>query len=217
VTATVVLDVWSDVLCPWCYVAATRLDRLRDELAGELELQWHTFLLQPQPRAKPLDSFRRYTERWFAPNGPATAAPDVEFRRWHDETPPSHSVPSAIAVEGAKRFREPLATQYHLALMRAYFVDHRDVSSRDVVVAVAEEVGIDGSAFTRVLRADGAALHERVVADHHAALDEGITAVPAVLIPAPNGRFPIPGAQELETYRRTFARLAARAREAPPG
>jgi predicted DsbA family dithiol-disulfide isomerase len=215
VTASVAFDVWSDVLCPWCYVAAVRLDRLRAELDGALELRWHSFLLQPQPRPKPLDSFRRYTERWFAPNGPAAAAPDVEFRPWRDEMPPSHSVPPAIAVEGAKHFGEPRATRYHLALMRAYFVDHRDVAARDVVIAVAQDVGIDPAELIDVLRADGTALHDRVVADHHAALDEGITAVPAVVIPAPNGRFPIPGAQELETYRRTFARVAARARETP--
>ncbi len=213
-TATVAFDVWSDVLCPWCYVAAVRLERLHDELGDELVLRWHSFLLQPQPRAKPIDSFRRYTERWFAPSGPATAAPDVEFRPWHDETPPTHSVPPAIAVEAAKRFGEPLATRYHLALMRGYFVDHRDVSAREVVLDVAREVGIDPDALAAALRDDGAALHDRVLADHHAALDEGITAVPTVVVPAPNGRFPIPGAQELESYRRMAARIAARARAA---
>src|SRR5581483_9261448 len=115
--------------------------------AAELELRWRSYLLQPQPRPKPLDSFRRYTERWFGPNGPASAAPDVEFRPWNDEQPPSHSVPPAIAVEAAKAFGEPIATRYHLAMMRAYFVEHRDVSTREVVLAVASDVGIDVDAF----------------------------------------------------------------------
>ena len=45
----VVLDVWSDYLCPWCNVAATRLRGLEEEFGLALELRWRAFLLRPAP------------------------------------------------------------------------------------------------------------------------------------------------------------------------
>src|SRR4051812_29868824 len=119
---TVRLDVWSDVLCPWCYVALRRLDELQRELGDTIELVTHAYLLQPQPRPKPLDQFRRYTERWVAPNGPGGLDREAAFVVWGDETPPSHSLPPAVALEGATRlFGTAARYRYELALMHAYF------------------------------------------------------------------------------------------------
>jgi predicted DsbA family dithiol-disulfide isomerase len=209
VTGDVTLDVWSDVLCPWCYVAAVRLVRLNDEPGAHMRLRWHSYLLQPQPRAKPLESFRRYTDRWFAPSGPASFAPDVEFRRWNDETPPSHSVPPAMAVHATAAFGDAAQTAFRLALLRAYFVDHRDVAARDVVLDVAAAVGIGAGALGERLRARGRELHDAVFADHDAGTDRyGITAVPTVVV---NEALPVRGAQPVETYRRILARATERA------
>ena len=69
-TAPVRFTVWSDHLCPWCYVAELRLDRLAAEVGDQLVIEWRTFLLQPDPRPKPLEKFRAYTRSWFAPDGP---------------------------------------------------------------------------------------------------------------------------------------------------
>ena len=45
----VAFDVWSDYLCPWCNVAATRLHQLEDEFGADVELRWRSFLLRPEP------------------------------------------------------------------------------------------------------------------------------------------------------------------------
>ena len=45
----VVLNVWSDYLCPWCNVAAVRLHGLEAEFGDSLELRWKSYLLRPQP------------------------------------------------------------------------------------------------------------------------------------------------------------------------
>ncbi|MGH7291850.1 MAG: DsbA family oxidoreductase, partial [Myxococcota bacterium] len=61
----VVLDVWSDYLCPWCKVAAVRLHALEGEFGDALVLRWNSFLLRPQPEPnRDLEKFRRYTESW---------------------------------------------------------------------------------------------------------------------------------------------------------
>lgn len=206
---TVRLEVWSDVLCPWCYVALRRLDALHDELGDTIEIVTHAYLLQPQPRPKPLEKFRRYTERWVAPNGPGGLDPDAGFVVWADETPPTHSLPPAVALEAATRAFGPAARHaYELALMRAYFVDHRDVSALDVVLDVAAGVDLDETTVRSAIERDGAQLAEAVFADHRAAVDRDITAVPSVLLPS---GFVLPGAQDLDTYRRLVERVVARA------
>jgi predicted DsbA family dithiol-disulfide isomerase len=205
-TAPVRLTVWSDFLCPWCYVGALRIDALHREYGERLSVEWRSFLLQPEPMPKPLDRFRNYTKRWLRPGGPASAAPEAEFRVWLDEQPPSHSLPPAIAGKAALSFGEDCFDRFHLALMHAYFAEHRDVSSRDVVVAVAAEIGIDETAFSDRLRSRGAEFHRAVVDDYADALDRGIAAVPTVLI---DGAVPIRGAQDLDVYRQAIERFSA--------
>ncbi len=206
-TSPVRLDVWSDVLCPWCYVADVRIDALADELGDAVVVTWHTYLLQPEPRVKALDSFRRYTQRWFVPGGPAELEPAAEFRAWGDERPPTHSVPAAIAVQAVSRLDGAATPRVHRALMHAYFVEHRDVSDRDVILDVCAACGIDRTALQGLLRAHGAELREAVLAEHDAALEHGITAVPSVLV---NDALVIPGAQDVATYRRIVERVLAR-------
>lgn len=206
--ATVRWAIWSDVLCPWCYVGVVRLDELVAEAGGALALEWHSYLLQPEPQPKPLDRFRRYAERWFAPGGPAALEPAAEFRHWGDEAPPSHSMPSALAVHAAATFGAGPGAAMHRALMVAYFRDHRDVSARDTVVDTAVALGIDRDQFTQVLREWADALRAEILVDQRAAYDLGITGVPAVVVAS---GFVIPGAQDRDTYRRMLDRALARA------
>ena len=62
------LTVYSDYLCPWCYNAAHRLERLEEEMEGHLELAWRAYLLRPRPEpGRDLHEFVRYTQSWLRP------------------------------------------------------------------------------------------------------------------------------------------------------
>ena len=79
---------WSDYLCPWCWNASRRLERLADEYEGQIEIVWKAYLLRPvERRGRDVEKFRRYTEGWSGPG----ADPDAgEFNAWSsDESPPS--------------------------------------------------------------------------------------------------------------------------------
>ena len=111
---------------------------------------WKSFLLRPYPSDKPLEKFRRYTESWKVP----ASQPDAgEFRVWStDEAPPSHSVPPNVAVKAA-------ATQgrfdlYHLALMRAYFFENRNVTDTATLLDVAAACDLDLVRFEADLEHD---------------------------------------------------------------
>jgi predicted DsbA family dithiol-disulfide isomerase len=195
--------VWSDVLCPWCQNAAVVLERVREDLGDEIDLDlvWKSYLLRPRPEPKPMDRFRRYTETWLRPAG----APDAgEFRVWAtDDAPPSHSVPPAVAVKASAR--QGAFARYHRALMHAYFARNLDVTSRSRILEVAAECGLDLESFARDL--DDPSLAEQILADHHEAVELGISGVPCVVVA---GGFQMPGAQERAVYVNIVRRLLAR-------
>lgn len=204
--APVRFTVWSDFLCPWCYVAAVRLDSVRREMGGLLALEWRAFLLRPEPRERPLEHFRRYTESW---RRPAEAEPAAAFRVWTgDDPPPSHSRPPAVAGKVAANFGADAFDRFHLALMRAYFAGNRTISERDVILDVAGSVGLDTEVFARLLDERGAELDAAVVADHRDALARGIAAVPTVVVHHGDDEYVLSGALRADQYSRVVARLA---------
>jgi len=201
VSRPVRFTVWSDFLCPWCYVVALRLDAVRRESGDALEIEWRSFLLRPEPEPRPLDRFRRYTESW---SRSAEAEPAAGFHVWHDDTPPpSHSRPPAVAGKVALSFGPDAFDRFHLALMRAYFAHNRTISDRDVVLDVAETVGLDPRAFAMRLETDGERLEADVVAEHRAALARGIAAVPTVVI---DDEHVLTGAMRADQYSKVVSR-----------
>ncbi len=191
---TVRFTVWSDYLCPWCYNGAVRLEKLREEFAGRVELEWRAFLLRPADRGRrDPERFRAYTQSWLRP----AAEPDAgTFRVWQGSAPPpSHSVPphrvakAAAAVGGFDAL--------HPRLLRAYFAENRDVSDEAVLLEVWREAGLPDEAFEQAW--DDAVLSQ-VLGEHDAALEAGVTGVPSMRLEGND--VVIVGAQPLEILRR---------------
>jgi len=196
----VALDVWSDYLCPWCNVAATRLQRIEDEFGAEVELRWRSFLLRPEPEpGRDLAKFRRYTELW---QRAAEEEPEAEFRAWaSDEGPPSHSVPAHLVAKAAATFGPDAFQRMHRALLHAYFVESRDISSARTLAALWNEVELPPAELARAADPE---LLRRVTDEHNEAVELGVGGVPAVRMVGND--VAISGAQPLEVYRRWVRR-----------
>jgi predicted DsbA family dithiol-disulfide isomerase len=198
------LRVWSDYLCPWCYNASVRLARLEEELGSALEIEWRAYLLRPTPRAagdpdEELRRFVRYTQSWLRP---ASEPDGGRFRVWETtEGPPSHSVPAHVAAKAAQALGRDAFRRLHARLLEAYFAENRDVSRRDVLRALWDEVGLPPAAFERV---SDPALERIVRAEHEEAVALGVTGVPAAQLPGMDDA--LVGALPLETYRRWLRR-----------
>jgi predicted DsbA family dithiol-disulfide isomerase len=200
------LVAYSDYLCPWCYNASVRLERLEAE-EPDVEVEWRSFLLRPRPSGRrDLEVFRAYTQSWQRP----AAEPDApRFQAWQgDAGPPSHSVPAhlvakAAAEQGGEAFR-----RMHARLLRAYFEESRDISDADTLRALWGELGLPADGFAR--REDPGLL-ERVLSEHEEALRFGATGVPALR--AAESDAVVTGALPLATYRRFAERLRERAEQ----
>jgi len=196
------LIVWSDYLCPWCYNGSIRMRALRERFPDRIEIEYRSFLLRPQPGARDLEKFRRYTQSWSRPAGDAPAG---EFRVWQgDAGPPSHSVPPHLVAKAAAALGAEAFEAVHWRLLHAYFAESRDVTDDETLRAIWKDAGLPDAEFAR---RDDPALLERVMDEHKTALDADITGVPTVMIEGQD--VPLTGALPLETYEKWITRMLA--------
>jgi predicted DsbA family dithiol-disulfide isomerase len=186
---------------------------LESEYAGRIALDYRAFLLRPEPRteqadpgrrAEALERFRRYTVSWERVAADADAG---EFRVWEgDEGPPSHSIPAHLVSKAAARLGPEAFRSMHERLLRAYFVESRDISDLETLRSLWRELGL---AEAGVDAHSDPAIRRQVLAEHTEAVELGATGVPAVRL-AGNDAV-IVGAQPSELYRRWIERALQRA------
>jgi predicted DsbA family dithiol-disulfide isomerase len=195
---------WSDYLCPWCWNASRRLEKLAEEYQGQIEIEWRSYLLRPtaQPN-RDVDKFRRYTEKWQVPG----ADPDAgNFRVWDStESVPSHSVPAHLVAKAAARVSDDAFQRMHARLMPAYFSENRDISSFVVLRELWDELGLPGADFDI---AHNDEINASVFRDHEEARELGATGVPAIR--RIDNDAVIVGAHPEELYRRWIERSLER-------
>jgi len=203
------LVAYSDYLCPWCYNASVRLERLAAEDPG-VEVEWRSYLLRPRPSApRDLERFRAYTESWQRPAAEEDAG---RFRTWQgDEGPPSHSLPPHGVAKAAAQVGPDAFRRMHARLLRAYFEENRDISADATLRALWDELGLPAEGFAR--RSDPELLR-RVLEEHDEALRFGASGVPSVR--AADSDAVITGALPLAMYRRFVERLRERAQTGGP-
>lgn len=206
---TVHVEVWSDYVCPFCYLELPALVRLQDEVPG-VAVAWRAFELRPDP-APTLDPDGEYLHRvWNASVYPMARERGMELRL------PPVQPRSRLALEAADFARgQGRFDAMHDALFRAFFRDGRDLADIGVLLDVAAAAGLDPQAL-------GVALREgrhtaAVLADERAAHALGISGVPGMLVHAGDRGTArrISGAQPYEALRRVVEGVLAQASAAP--
>lgn len=210
------VEIWSDVVCPWCYVGTRRfeeaVERFRADGGGDVEVVHRAFELDPTVPPEGMD-LAGYLARKFGGAqrvtqthgrlGHAGREVGVDFR-WEGKrrvnTFDAHRL-TAWALDTAGP-----VTQHdlHQRLFRAYFTDGLDVADHAVLARLAAEAGLDPELAAEVLATGAYA--DTVRAEEADASSRDIHAVPTFVI---GGTWAIPGAQEVDT----FVRLLERARE----
>jgi predicted DsbA family dithiol-disulfide isomerase len=194
---------YSDYLCPWCWNASRRLERLVDEYDGRVEIEWRSYLLRPQKKVgRDLERFRKYTESWMRPGAESDAGP---FQVWtSDEGPPTHSVPAHRVAKAAALVSPEAFRKMHVRLMTAYFAENRDISSYDVLRGLWDGEDLPSEAF-EVAHSDE--IRALIFREYEEACELGATGVPAMRR-ADNDAV-IVGAHPESLYRRWIERSLA--------
>jgi predicted DsbA family dithiol-disulfide isomerase len=216
----VLVEVWSDVVCPWCYLGKRRFEAALAafEHADEVVVRWRSYELDPSAPARRTRSMpelvaRRYglaAEEAAARLGALDRVARAEglafdlARTQGGNTFDAHRVLHLAASVDAD-----LAATLEEALLHAYFIELRAIGDRAVVVDVAGAVGLDPADVRAVLESDRFA--DDVRADEAEAAALGCTGVPFFVL---DRAFAVPGAQDAATFLRVLRRVRERGRAA---
>jgi len=203
------IDVYSDLICPWCFIGKRQLDRVLTMPEGDgVWVRWRPFQLYPRLPREGMDR-DSFMQARFGTSSKTTPARIAEAAAGLDipfDYAAIERVPNTFDGHRLMEWVGPGEVQHRLAetLFSNYFCKGRDIGDVDVLVDAAAAVGCDADAARAMLASDLGAddVHERV---KHA-YEAGVTGVPCFVLP--NG-FGIPGAQPAEV----LARFIARARE----
>ena len=183
------LDVYSDVICPWCYIGKQHMQAALRALEPErlrLEVGWRPFQLNPDMPADglPRDEYRRVkfgslerSRELDAQVAEAAHAAGLEIR--HDRmqrTPNTLDAHRLIGWAGPQGGQDRLVDR----LFTAYFVEGRDVGDRDSLAELAGDAGLDRVAAANYLAGDGG--RREVLAEDEAVRRAGLTGVPTFVL-----------------------------------
>lgn len=206
------IDVYSDVICPWCYIGKHRLEKALASVKDRFEARvvWHPFELNPTMPKEGLDR-RTYRSAKFGSWEKSLALDEqvkaagvgegIHFR--HDlmeRTPNTFDAHKLILLSGREGVQDKIAA----AVFNGYFIEGKDVGDRETLIHLATDAGMDADVVRAFLDSEDA------IAAVKEAEEEGrtlhISGVPYYII---NQRVAFSGAQPVETFIRAFEQATA--------
>jgi predicted DsbA family dithiol-disulfide isomerase len=195
------IEIWSDVICPWCGIGQHRLEQAVAQVGGDIEVVHRSFQLDPRHP----DATRPTRELLEQKYRMSPAQAQASFARVEGIAKEDGIVPYIVGenrVGNTRLAHELLAyasTQGQeaaawKAIYRAYFGEARSIFDVEALVALAGEIGLDVEE-ARVALNDGR-FTQRIVDDQREAAELGATGVPFIVI---DRRVGIAGAQPVAT------------------
>lgn len=196
------IEVFSDVVCPWCYLGKHRLEQAMESLKPEydFEVRWSPYQLNPDMPAEGRDRREYLTEKfgsYEALDGAHArltalgADVGIEYRfeaaSRVANTLDAHRVLWLAGREGKQEVMEEI-------FFKAYFTDGLDMGDRKVLVDLAEKGGVDGNKVRQMLESQEGVAEVR--ADLVRARSLGVRGVPFFVF---EGKLAVSGAQSPET------------------
>lgn len=213
------IDIWSDVVCPWCWIGKHRFERgvaLLGADAPPLEVHWHPFQLDPDAGTEPVPLRQAYAAKFggaerteqILSQTQSTARAEglpMDFSRGQVRvtTLPAHRLMWLAAREG-----DPQAVGE--ALFRAHFADGRNLADTGTLVEAGAAGGLGASRIEAFLASDEGLADVR--AQLAQAQSMGIRAVPTFVI---DGRYAVQGGQAPEVFAQAITQALAEGTPAP--
>jgi len=208
---TLRVDIWSDVVCPWCAIGKANLDAAiaQFEHGENVEITWHSYELDPTaPAARQGNYVGMLAKKYGASPEDAQAMIDrmtatgaecgVEFQ--FDRVQPGNTFDAHRMIHlGAAR---GLQTQVKERMLRGYLSEGEAIGLPEVVERLAIDAGLDPDEVAAVLTTD--AFAEEVRMDEATAASMQVTGVPFFVF---DRRLAVAGAQPPEVLLQVLDRV----------
>ena len=213
------IDIWSDVVCPWCWIGKHRLRAALAQAGAagrDAEIRWHAFQLDPEAGDVPVPLREAYARKFGGierteqilrqtqDTGRAEVLPfDFDRGQVRVGTFKAHRLLWLAAREGD-------ADAVGEALFRAHFAEGRNLAELQTLVDAGAAGGLPESRVRALFAGDEGSAEVR--AQIAQARQLGIQAVPSFVI---DGRVLVQGAQPPEAFLQAFAQAGVRQEQAP--
>ena len=206
----VVVDVVSDVVCPWCFIGKRRLEKalaLKPEIP--VEVRFHPYFLNPWVPREGISRDQYLTTKFGSPDRYKGIAGRVQ----------AAAAEEGLVYDSSKMKRQPNTTDAHRLifwassigksaemkqrLMDLYFTEGGDLTDREVLVKAAADIGLEAAKVREALASDADLAAVEAAADQ--AKDAGIDGVPFFII---GNLAAISGAQSPEVIANAIEQVA---------
>ena len=205
------IQIWSDVVCPWCYVGKRRFERALEGFVhrDQVRIEHRSFQLDPtRPRGETssrrtmlMSKYRRSAAEVLEMDRKMEALAAAEGLEYHltdanltGNTFDAHQLVQLAATHG-------LQDAMLERLYRAYFTEERSLFDRESLVTLAGEAGLDTSEARKAL--EDRRFADAVARDLNEARQLGVTGVPFFVV---DGRYAVSGAQPVEVFNQLLTR-----------
>ncbi|MCJ8139667.1 DsbA family oxidoreductase [Falsirhodobacter halotolerans] len=209
--ASIPLDIFSDPVCPWCFIGKANLTRALEQRPGHpFRIEWHPYQLHPDMPSEGMDRAEWFETRFGDRARAVSLAASVE----------AAAQDAGIIIDIAAATRMPNTLDAHRLihwaglegrqmavvdrLFKAYFQDGLDISDHDVLARIGASVGMDEGVLRRLLESE--ADRDDLRARDADARDKGVSAVPTFLL---DRQFVLAGAQPVDQWLAILDDIAA--------
>ena len=208
------LEIFSDVVCPWCYIGKRRFDRAVTNLATAginliLEVNYRPFQLDPTaPIGAPSPVRDAYAKKFGSQERAdeilkhVTTVAATEGINFQMDNAVRANTSRAHRLIALAQTTELDHTKLKESLMIAYFCEGRDISNIDTLIDIGAAFGLDHAQVSEMLNSEQSS--QQLDADLSRANELGVTAVPTYVF---NEQWSVPGAQDTETFERVLKKL----------
>ncbi len=206
------IEIWSDVMCPFCYIGKRKFDTALAEFEDRdhIEIVWKSYQLDPSIKTQPDKTLEQMmTEKGFNVqqvrnmNGQATQMAKQAGLVYNlDKAVPANTFNAHRFIHFAKKHGKQ--NEAEEVLFRSYFTDGRNIDDYPTLIELGKEIGLDAEAVKTVL--ENGSYADEVRADIAEATQVGVSGVPFFVV---NRKYGMSGAQDntvfLQTLRKAFA------------
>jgi predicted DsbA family dithiol-disulfide isomerase len=202
------IQIWSDIMCPFCYIGKRRLEgALKQlELSDEVKIVWKSFLLNPDIKTDPSRNSLEYlaeTKGWTKEQTEEIVQNVVDMAKEEgleyrmEDTKVANAMDAHRLIQLAKTVGK--GDEIEERLFRAYFMEGKNIADMDVLVELGEEVGIPGDRVRESL--EKGEFTDSIRRDIQESQQIGVRGVPFFVF---DNQYAISGAQPVELFVQTM-------------
>ncbi|WP_374964943.1 DsbA family protein [Lysinibacillus sp. RS5] len=206
------IEIWSDYVCPFCYIGKKQLEQAIQDtgFAGQVELVYKSYQLDPTtPEDTNMSTYEYLANKYGMTlekakemaQGVAARAKEVGLDYNFDKLMEENTLKAHRLVKWAEQQGD--VTALVEALLRNYFIEAKRIGQDDVLIDIAEQVGLNREEVTKVLSSDD--FKTEVETDIQEGLHLGVRGVPFFVL---NRKYGISGAQPQAVFEETLRKVA---------